>query len=155
MREETSLDVIVEESDGGGDEILVCSPAVGFYGDAPQVGEVLVGRSRVGRLSALGRTAELVLPRGFSGKVAEGHLRNRRDPVEYGQMLLRLVPGERGGGHEMLLGHHLRRGGPAAPGSDSRGTRRGRLRGPSGANSVRGHLGVRALVTLKLSQSIG
>ena len=94
MREETSLDVIVEESDGGGDEILVCSPAVGFYGDAPQVGEVLVGRSRVGRLSALGRTAELVLPRGFSGKVAEGHLRNRRDPVEYGQVLLRLVPVE-------------------------------------------------------------
>jgi acetyl-CoA carboxylase biotin carboxyl carrier protein len=65
-----------------------------MYGNAPQIGEVLVGHSRAGRLSSLGRTVELVLPRGTSGRVAERALRNLQDPVEYGQVLLRLVPVE-------------------------------------------------------------
>jgi len=94
LSRETTVEVIVAEGDGGSGEILVSSPSVGFYGGAPQVGEVLVGRSRVGRLSALGRTVQMVLPHGHSGRVAERMLRNRLDPVDYGQVLLRLVPVE-------------------------------------------------------------
>lgn len=75
-------------------ELAICSPAVGVFGSAPLVGEVLVGGSRAGRLKILGRTLDLVLPAGTTGRVAERALANRWDPVEYGQPLLRLVPVE-------------------------------------------------------------
>jgi biotin carboxyl carrier protein len=75
-------------------EILLRSPGVGTYGSAPLVGEVLVGGSRVGRLKVLGRTLDLILPTGTTGRVAERALANRQDPVGYGEALLRLVPVE-------------------------------------------------------------
>jgi biotin carboxyl carrier protein len=56
------------------------------------VGEVLVGGSRLGRLTNLGRTVDLVLPAGVTGRVAARVAVTRHDPVEYGQALLRLVP---------------------------------------------------------------
>ena len=46
----------------------------------------------MGRLGRLGRGVDLVLPRGVGGRVVECRLRNRRDPVEHGQLLLRLLP---------------------------------------------------------------
>jgi biotin carboxyl carrier protein len=67
---------------------------VGLYGFAPRVGEVLVAGSRAGRIISLGRTMELVVPKGVTGRVAERQLATRSDPVEYGQVLLRLVPVE-------------------------------------------------------------
>ena len=88
-----TLEAIVEDGSG---EILVRSPGVGMVSDTPRTGEILVAGSRVGRLNALGRTIELVLPRGISGRVAARALRNRRDPVDYGRVLLRLVPVEAG-----------------------------------------------------------
>jgi acetyl-CoA carboxylase biotin carboxyl carrier protein len=94
MSRDSSLEVIVEKSDSGRGELLVKSPSVGMYGGAPKAGEVLVGRSRVGRLTSLGRTVSLIMPRGTLGRVAERMLHNRRDPVDYGQVLLRLVPVE-------------------------------------------------------------
>jgi biotin carboxyl carrier protein len=94
MSGDTRLEVIVEESDGDRGELLVKSPAVGTFGGAPNAGEVLVGRSLVGRLTSLGRTVSLVMPLGTAGRVAERVLRNRRDPVDYGQLLVRLVPVE-------------------------------------------------------------
>jgi acetyl-CoA carboxylase biotin carboxyl carrier protein len=94
MSNDTRLEVIVEESDGDRGELLVKSPAVGTFGGAPRAGEVLVGCSRVGRLTSLGRTVSLVMPRSTSGRVAERILHNRRDPVDYGQVLVRLVPVE-------------------------------------------------------------
>ncbi|MCP4898413.1 MAG: hypothetical protein GY906_15675 [bacterium] len=93
MRRPT-LEVIVEASSSESGELLVVAPAVGRYGFAPRVGEVLVGGSRVGRLTALERTVELVLPRGVTGRVAERECTTRSNPVEHGQVLLRLVPVE-------------------------------------------------------------
>lgn len=94
MSSDLILEVIVEERDTHRGELLLKSPAVGMYGDAPKVGEVLVGRSRAGHLTSLGRGASLVMPRTAAGRVAEQMLHNRRDPVDYGQVLLRLVPME-------------------------------------------------------------
>jgi acetyl-CoA carboxylase biotin carboxyl carrier protein len=92
MSEAEVLDALVQSAAAGDGELLVCSPAVGLYGAAPKVGEVLVGGSRAGRLTVLGRTVDLLLPAGTTGRVAERLQKNRRDPVEYGQMILRLVP---------------------------------------------------------------
>ncbi len=83
------LEALVEERDGGLD---VLAPAVGFFGGAPRPGEVVVGGGRVGRLVVLGRPRELLLPEGPGGRVAERTLPNHRDPVAYGQRLLRLTP---------------------------------------------------------------
>jgi len=89
-----ALAVIVERGGENGSELQIRSPAVGLFGKAPRLGEVLVGGSRVGRLGRLGRGVDLVLPRGVGGRVVECRLRNLRDPVEHGQLLLRLVPVE-------------------------------------------------------------
>jgi acetyl-CoA carboxylase biotin carboxyl carrier protein len=88
------VEVIVRDGDKTDGELLLGSPAVGRYGFAPRVGEVLVGGSRAGRLTSLGRTVELLVPRGVTGRVTERQLATRSDPVEYGQVLLRLVPVE-------------------------------------------------------------
>jgi biotin carboxyl carrier protein len=88
------MDVIVEPASEGG--LLVRSPGVGIYGQSPRAGEILTAGSRIGRLTTLGRTIDLKLPRGSTGRVAERRLANRRDPVEYGQELLLLVPVEAG-----------------------------------------------------------
>jgi acetyl-CoA carboxylase biotin carboxyl carrier protein len=84
------LEVLVEHGVAG--ELLLLSPAVGLYGEAPRQGEVLVAGSRVGRLSILGRSVDLALGAGTTGRVAERGTANHRDPVAYGQVLLRLVP---------------------------------------------------------------
>jgi acetyl-CoA carboxylase biotin carboxyl carrier protein len=104
MSRDLTLEVIVEESDTDRGEILLKSPAVGLYGDAPKVGEVLVGGSRAGRLTSLGRTASLLMPPATAGRVAERMLYNRRDPVDYDQVLLRLVPIEAGAADEASRG---------------------------------------------------
>lgn len=88
------IEVIVSDGDTTDGELLLGSPAVGLYGFAPRVGEVLVGGSRAGRLTSLGRTVELLVPRGVTGRVTGRQLSTRSDPVEYGQVLLRLVPVE-------------------------------------------------------------
>jgi acetyl-CoA carboxylase biotin carboxyl carrier protein len=89
-----SVEVLVGAGEAADGELLLGSPAVGYYGFAPRVGEVVVGGSRVGRLATLGRTVELVVPQGVTGRVAERRLATRSDPVEYGQVLLRLLPVE-------------------------------------------------------------
>ena len=94
MSERAPMDVIVEPASEGG--LLVRSPGVGVYGQTPRVGEILTAGCRVGRLTTLGRTIDLKLPRGSTGRVAERRLANRRDPVEYGQELLLLVPVDAG-----------------------------------------------------------
>jgi len=97
------IDVIVSDGPKSDGELLVASPAVGLFGSAPRVGEILVGGSRVGHLKSLGRTLELLLPQGVTGRVAERHLATRSDPVEYGQPLLRLVPVEAAGMDEDIV----------------------------------------------------
>jgi len=93
------LEVLIEAAGEAGTEgegLAVRSPGVGLYGAAPRIGEILGGGSPAGRLTTLGETVELVLPRGSVGRVAEQRLSNRWDAVEYGQELLRLVPVEAG-----------------------------------------------------------
>lgn len=94
MSERGPMDVIVEPASEGG--LLIRSPGVGIYGQSPRAGEILTAGCRVGRLTTLGRTVDLKMPRGSTGRVAERRLANRRDPVEYGQELLLLVPVEAG-----------------------------------------------------------
>jgi len=86
------VEVTVSDADDGA--LLVQAPAVGLYGFAPKVGEVLVGGSKVGTLVNLGTRTDLVLPRGVTGRVAERLLVTRSNPVEFGTQLLRLVPVE-------------------------------------------------------------
>jgi acetyl-CoA carboxylase biotin carboxyl carrier protein len=88
------IDVIVNDEAQNDGELLLGSPAVGRFGAAPRIGEILVGGSRVGYLKSLGRTFELLLPPGLTGRVAERQIATRSDPVEFGQPLLRLVPVE-------------------------------------------------------------
>ena len=94
MSTHPEIEVIVNDAPKTDGELLLASPAVGLYGFAPRVGEVLVGGSRAGRLRSLGRTIDLRVPRGVTGRVAERRLTTRSDPVDYGQVLLRLVPVE-------------------------------------------------------------
>lgn len=115
------LDVVVAEDPARHDELLLGSPAVGEFCAASIVGEVVVGGSRVGRLTSLGRRFDLVVPGGVTGRVAELESGTSRGPVGYGQPLLRLVPVEAAGD-----------GGSAAAGSEDR---RGEL--PEGSYAVR------------------
>jgi biotin carboxyl carrier protein len=94
MSDREPLVALVEPAPEGG--ILVRSPGVGVYGQTPRTGEILSAGSRAGRLTTLGRTVDLILPPGTTGRVAEHRLPNRRDPVAYGQELLRLAAVEAG-----------------------------------------------------------
>ena len=91
------LDVLVSENPDRPDELLVKSPAVGRFGAALIAGEVVVGGSRIGSLTSLGRRIDLAIPRGVTGRVAELELDRGSGPVGYGQRLLRLVPVEASG----------------------------------------------------------
>lgn len=91
------IEVIVSDDTENPRELVLGSPAVGAYGSAPRVGEVVVGGSRAGRLTTLGRTVDLVVPHGVTGRVVERKQSNRRESVEYGQELLRLAPVEASG----------------------------------------------------------
>ena len=92
------LEALVEARDGA---VLVSSPAVGVLSGGPRPGDVVVGGQRLGRLTVLSRAVELIVPAGTSGRVAEVALPHRREPVAYGQILLRLLPvgGPRRRGH--------------------------------------------------------
>ena len=71
MNRRERIHALVDRDGDDAGELLVRSPAVGLYGFAPRVGEVLVSGSIAGRLSTLGRTVDLVLPAGATGRVAE------------------------------------------------------------------------------------
>ena len=88
------VDVIVSADPEHPRELILGSPGVGAYGSPPRVGEVVVGGSRAGRLTTLGRRIDLVVPDGVTGRVVERKPSNRSEPVEYGQELLRLAPVE-------------------------------------------------------------
>jgi acetyl-CoA carboxylase biotin carboxyl carrier protein len=88
------IGVIVSDDPESSLGSVLGSPAVGAYGAPPEVGEVVVGGSVVGRLTTLGRTVDLVVPHGVTGRVVERRQSNRSEPVEYGQELLRLAPVE-------------------------------------------------------------
>jgi len=76
--------------DGRG--LTIQAPAVGVLAGTPRVGEIVVGGSRIGRMRTAGLVRPLVVPAGTSGRVARRLARNLREPVEYGQPILELVP---------------------------------------------------------------
>jgi biotin carboxyl carrier protein len=86
------LEALVEASGEGGREVLVKAPEVGLLSDTPRVGEIVVGGSRVGVLSTLGVKRCMVLPAATTGRVARRLVRNLREPVEHGQVVLELAP---------------------------------------------------------------
>jgi len=109
MTPSSRLDVIVVDDPERRGGLVLGSPAVGRFSADVRVGEVLIGGSRAGWLTSLGRKLELLVPSGVTGRVADVELGASMDPVEYAQHLLRLVPVEAAGG-----------GGAAAVGSDDR-----------------------------------
>jgi len=111
------IDVIVSDRPKDRKDLLLGSPAVGYFSSAPMVGEVLVGGSRVGRLTSLGRKIDLVVPRGVTGRVAELEAATRSDPVEYGQALLRLVPVEASGSPDAIAAANGETGGDLPEGT--------------------------------------
>jgi biotin carboxyl carrier protein len=75
-------------------EISIGAPAVGWLSDAPRLGEVVVGGSRVGSLRILDQWVDVTLPATVSGRVSERPLVNQREAVAYDQLVLRLAPVE-------------------------------------------------------------
>lgn len=67
------------------------SPAVGIYRAAPRIGEGLVPGSVGGTLIVLGRTVDLLVPRGVAGTVMRTLAAQGEVPVAYGEMLLELA----------------------------------------------------------------
>ncbi len=108
------VDVLVRRGTNDDGELILESPAPGWWSAAPRVGEVLVAGSCAGRLTSLGRTVALVVPQGVTGRVAERRLVTRRDPVDYGQVLLRLMPVAASDG-EAVGAAHARESSPDVP----------------------------------------
>ena len=86
----TTLPVIVANDPDGG--TLLRAPMVGVWSGPPPNGTFVEAGSCVGRLTQLGHRFELVLPDGVSGRVELGARQKDGAPVEYGEILLRIVP---------------------------------------------------------------
>jgi acetyl-CoA carboxylase biotin carboxyl carrier protein len=85
-----ALEALVETRPEGG--LLVRSPRVGIYRGAPRAGARRTAGDTIGRIAALNQAADLVLPAGAEGIVADVAIRPRMEPVEYGQPLFTLMP---------------------------------------------------------------
>ena len=83
------LELLASEGQDGTRRVL-CSPAVGVYAGAPRSGEGLVEGSLGGSLVILGRTVDLVVPRGVRGTVVGGAPPRGARPVAYGEPLFEL-----------------------------------------------------------------
>ena len=86
---EPRLEVKVERDPDG--LLSVRTPRVGLWSDLPGAGELLGPGSSIGLLRQLERRFRLVLPEGAEGRVRFDSALPRVVPVEYGQLLLRLV----------------------------------------------------------------
>jgi biotin carboxyl carrier protein len=72
-------------------QVVVLSPAVGFYSSMPPPGAILPGVSFAGRLKILNTFHDLRLPGDVYGVVAAGGEKDLVFPVAYGQELFRLT----------------------------------------------------------------
>jgi hypothetical protein len=70
--------------------IELLAPAVGLYSQAPARAALLQPGESAGVLRILGRAMPLLVPDGVRGRVAGDPPLLRRQPVEFGQVLLRL-----------------------------------------------------------------
>jgi acetyl-CoA carboxylase biotin carboxyl carrier protein len=86
------IEALIENDSSSEGALLVRSPGVGMFGAAPRLGEVVVEGSRAGLLTTLGKRSEVVIPAATTGRVAERLITHLREPVEHGQVLLRLLP---------------------------------------------------------------
>ncbi len=91
-RRHDSIEALVKPDSGGEQSLCVSSPGVGIMSRTPRLGEIVVEGSLAGHLTTLGQTVNVVIPASVTGRIAERHLTHKREPVAYGQPLLRLVP---------------------------------------------------------------
>ncbi len=70
--------------------VRLASPSVGWFGSARRSGALLVPGDVAGTLCTLGRSCELIVPPGASGRVVNAADPRRRRPVGYGTLLYEL-----------------------------------------------------------------
>lgn len=96
-----SIPALVEDGSRPGEIAVVKASAVGYLSDLPPVGSFVGPGSAVGRLKLLARDLELHLPPGRSGQVVRVAVRDRIEPVEFGQEILAL--GQAGAADEVAM----------------------------------------------------
>jgi len=85
----TRLELLIERE---GDRLRLRSPEVGYFTRAAPQGALLGPKASAGCLHALGRSIELVLPAGASGRVVNAAPEAVLSPVGYGTILYELAP---------------------------------------------------------------
>jgi biotin carboxyl carrier protein len=83
---------MVRESRDKDGHFDVLSPGVGLYDLAPAAGTYLTPGSFVGYLTIMRRYFHLLVPEGHHGVVTHLHVANRKQRVEYGQLLFTVSP---------------------------------------------------------------
>ena len=78
-----------EEAEGSFD---VLSPGIGLYDRPPSVGSFVKPGSFAGYLTVLRRYFHLLIPEGHRGMVTDLRVFNRKQRIEYGQVLFRFSP---------------------------------------------------------------
>src|SRR6185295_10344594 len=85
----SGLTARVERDPAG--RLLIGSPAVGIWCDAPRPGALLAGGARIGTLRRLEGRLDVVLPAGACGRVVRAP-EDRAVGVEYAETVLILAP---------------------------------------------------------------
>jgi biotin carboxyl carrier protein len=80
----------VKDLEGTEGSFDVLSPSVGLYDRPPAVGSFVKPGSFAGYLTLLRRYFHLLIPEGHHGVVTELYVSNRKQSVEYGQILFRV-----------------------------------------------------------------
>ena len=87
---DSTVRALLQRDDEG--KSCVLSPDVGWWSALPAQGQPLAAGGSLGVLTRLGKRFRLVLPDGAHGRVAGVPQDRHAVPVEYGQVLFRLVP---------------------------------------------------------------
>jgi hypothetical protein len=81
--------IVAYEADG---TVVLKSPMVGVWSQAPASGMLLGPGSLLGILTQLGKTLALRVPGGVAGRIAPMARRDLAVPVGYGEVLVRVEP---------------------------------------------------------------
>ena len=87
-----------------GDKVVLAAPEVGTFTCALESGQLVAPGARAGMLQTLGRTFELVVPRGVTGRIVSERPARIHEPVDYGRRLYELAPIETEEGGAVSVG---------------------------------------------------